>query len=120
MKGLAEPAKKAAREENINIIPTTLEKVYYHCMENGDVWRLSRRLGFGHQCPAYFVHVKGEGEGKATDHTDSDRRVAGRTEGETHKKAAAKFPGKQMTLERVPNVLDTWFSTRLWPFSTLG
>lgn len=116
MKGLAEPAIRAVREGDIKIIPATSERVYYHWMENVNDWCLSRQLWFGHQCPAYFVHIEGE----AADRTDSDRWVAGRTVEEARKKAESKFADKKATLERDPDVLDTWFSAGLWPFSTLG
>jgi valyl-tRNA synthetase len=92
-----------------------------------------RQLWWGHQCPAYHITV----DGTPTD----DEWVTGRTQEEAQNKAEAKYPGKKITLERDPDVLDTWFSsgilkflilllsirryfllTRigLWPFSTLG
>ncbi|KAH3967296.1 hypothetical protein HBI81_166030 [Parastagonospora nodorum] len=116
MKSLAEPAIRAVQKGDIKIIPASSEKVYYHWMENMNDWCLSRQLWFGHQCPAYFVRVGDE----AIDRADGSRWVAGRTDGEARCKAEAKFPGKQVALERDPDVLDPWFSAGLWPFSTLG
>jgi valyl-tRNA synthetase len=84
-------------------------------MENLNERYPSCQLWFVHQCPAYFVRVGDE----AIDRADSSRLVAGRTEEEARKKAEAKFPGKHVMLERDPDVLDTWFSAGLWPFSTL-
>ncbi|KAH7070841.1 valyl-tRNA synthetase-like protein [Paraphoma chrysanthemicola] len=83
--------------------------VYYHWMQSVNAWCLSRQLWFGHQCPAYFVRVG-----------DDRCCVAGRTEDEAHKKAEPMFLGRLVTLNRDPEVLDTWSNSRLWPFSTLG
>ncbi|KAF1997617.1 valyl-tRNA synthetase-like protein [Amniculicola lignicola CBS 123094] len=116
MKSLAEPAIKAVRDGDIVISPATQEKVYFHWMENINDWCLSRQLWWGHQIPAYFVHIEGENG----DRTENDLWVTGRTEEEAHKKAEAKFPGKKLSLSRDEDVLDTWFSSGLWPFSTLG
>ncbi|ORY15058.1 valyl-tRNA synthetase-like protein [Clohesyomyces aquaticus] len=118
MKGLAEPAIKVVREGKVAISPPQMEKIYYHWMENINDWCLSRQLWWGHQIPAYFVKFEGEeGEG---DRTDNELWITGRTEQEALQKAEAKFKGKKFTLERDEDVLDTWFSSGLWPFSTLG
>ncbi|KAJ5510931.1 Aminoacyl-tRNA synthetase class 1a anticodon-binding [Penicillium expansum] len=88
-------------------------------VENGDIIiRPSppRRLWWGHQAPAYFVKIEGE-DG---DDSDGNLWVTGRTEEDARKKAEEKFPGKKFSLVRDPDVLDTWFSSGLWPFSTLG
>jgi valyl-tRNA synthetase len=116
MKDLAEPAIKAVKNGDIKILPETQEKTYFHWMNNINDWCLSRQLWWGHQIPAYFVKI----EGGSTDQTDNELWVTGRTEEEAQKKAAAKFAGKKFTLERDEDVLDTWFSSGLWPFSTLG
>jgi len=65
---------------------------------------------------AYFVRIEGE-DG---DQANGKLWITAHSEDEAHKKAEAKFPGKKFTLERDPDVLDTWFSSGLWPFSTLG
>ncbi|KAF2266081.1 valyl-tRNA synthetase [Lojkania enalia] len=116
MKQLAEPAIKAVRDGEITITPATSEKIYYHWMENINDWCLSRQLWWGHQVPAYFVKIEGE----KGDTTDNELWVTGRTEDQARQKAEAKFPGKKFTLKRDEDVLDTWFSSGLWPFSTLG
>ena len=116
MKGLAEPAIKAVRDGDITISPASAEKTYFHWMENINDWCLSRQLWWGHQIPAYLVKIEGE----QNDPTNNELWIAGRTEDEAYKKAEAKFAGKKFTLERDPDVLDTWFSSGLWPFSTLG
>jgi valyl-tRNA synthetase len=79
-------------------------------------WCLSRQLWWGHQAPAYFVKIAGEEE----DRVNGENWVTGRTEQEAQQKAEKKFPGRSFVLERDPDVLDTWFSSGLWPFSTLG
>jgi valyl-tRNA synthetase len=116
MKSLAEPAVEVVKSGELKIKPATSEKVYMHWMNNIQDWCLSRQLWWGHQIPAYFVNIEG-GEG---DRSDNDSWVTGRTEEEAQKKAEEKFPGKKFSLERDEDVLDTWFSSGLWPFSTLG
>jgi valyl-tRNA synthetase len=116
MKGLAEPAIEVVKSGELKIKPATSEKVYMHWMNNIQDWCLSRQLWWGHQIPAYFVNIEG-GEG---DRGENDSWVTGRTEEEAQKKAEEKFPGKKFSLERDEDVLDTWFSSGLWPFSTLG
>jgi valyl-tRNA synthetase len=77
---------------------------------------LSRQLWWGHQIPAYFVKI----EGSTGDRSEDELWITGRTEEEARTKAEKKWPGKTFTLERDEDVLDTWFSSGLWPFSTLG
>lgn len=116
MKGLAEPAIKAVQDGRIKIRPETSARIYNHWLENITDWCLSRQLWWGHQIPAYFVKI----EGQSGDKSDNELWITGRDEEEARKKASAKFPGKDFTLERDEDVLDTWFSSGLWPFSTLG
>ena len=76
---------------------------------------MSRQLWWGHQIPAYKVTIDGEAD------SDGDELwVTGRTAEEAEKKAAAKFPNKKFTLKRDEDVLDTWFSSGLWPVSALS
>ncbi|KAH1522668.1 Valine--tRNA ligase, mitochondrial [Aspergillus fumigatus] len=116
MQDLAEPAIKAVENGEIVIKPESAEKNYFRWMRSINDWCLSRQLWWGHQAPAYFVKIEGE-DG---DDSDGNLWVTGRTEEEARKKAEAKFPGKTFSLVRDPDVLDTWFSSGLWPFSTLG
>ncbi|KAL2831831.1 valyl-tRNA synthetase mitochondrial precursor [Aspergillus cavernicola] len=116
MESLAEPAIKAVENGDIIIRPESAEKSYFRWMRGINDWCLSRQLWWGHQAPAYFVQIEGE-EG---DDSDGNLWVTGRTEEEAQKKAEAKFPGKKFALKRDEDVLDTWFSSGLWPFSTLG
>jgi valyl-tRNA synthetase len=86
-------------------------------MRNLQDWCLSRQLWWGHQIPAYFISIEGEDGG---DDANDDYWVCGRTEQEAQEKAEEKFPGKKVTIKRDNDVLDTWFSSGLWPFSILG
>jgi len=97
---LAERAIKAVEDGKTRIIPEQWENVYFGWMRNIHPWCISRQLWWGHQIPAWY-----DAEGKI---------YVAETEGE----ALAQADGKMLT--RDPDVLDTWFSSALWPFSTLG
>ena len=101
MKELAEPAIKAVKEDDIKFIPKRYEKIYFNWMENIQDWCISRQLWWGHRIPAYYCQECG------------------------HINVAKKKPEKCekcgcTNLEQDPDTLDTWFSSALWPFSTLG
>ena len=97
---LAAPALAAVRDGRTQIVPEEWSKTYYHWMENIQDWCISRQIWWGHQIPAWY---------------DADGNVfVARSEQE----ARAKAGGAELT--RDPDVLDTWFSSALWPFSTLG
>lgn len=114
MREMADAALDVVKDGQIKLRPETAEKNYYRWLENINDWCLSRQLWWGHQVPAYLVRFEGE------KNNDDDLWVTGRTEEEARNKAKKKFSGKDFTLERDPDVLDTWFSSGLWPFSTLG
>ena len=116
MQDLADNALKAVKDREIKIRPETAEKSFIRWLETINDWCLSRQLWWGHQIPAYFVTV----EGTTGDESSDESWVVGRTEDEAKAKAEQKFPGKNITLKRDEDVLDTWFSSGLWPFSTLG
>ncbi|OZB14351.1 MAG: hypothetical protein B7X55_11405 [Rhodobacterales bacterium 34-62-10] len=94
------PALDAVRTGRTKIIPESGEKVYYHWLENIEPWCISRQLWWGHQIPVWF--------------DDEGREYCAASEAE----AQAMAPGKRLT--RDPDVLDTWFSSGLWPIGTLG
>ncbi|MCA0452877.1 MAG: valine--tRNA ligase [Chloroflexi bacterium] len=94
IKPLADKAIAAVRDGNIKIVPERFEKVYFHWLENIEDWCVSRQLWWGHRIPAWI-------------HKDGSIHVG---------KTAPKGDG--WTAEE--DVLDTWFSSGLWPFSTLG
>jgi valyl-tRNA synthetase len=101
MKPLAEPAIKCVKEGKTKIIPERFEKVYFHWMENIKDWCISRQLWWGHRIPAYYCDECGE---------------------VTVAKEAPKACPKcgHTHLHQDEDTLDTWFSSALWPFSTLG
>ena len=96
---LAEKAIAAVRSGEIKIVPERYEKVYFHWLENIQDWCISRQLWWGHRIPAWY------------------REKAGDPEGEIHVGRDAPA-GDGWVMEE--DVLDTWFSSGLWPFSTLG
>ncbi|GMM57564.1 valine--tRNA ligase [Maudiozyma humilis] len=113
---MAKDAIKAVRDGQIVINPKTSENEYFRWLENLQDWCISRQLWWGHRCPVYFVKI----EGQDNDRNDGAYWVAGRNIDEALVKAEAKFPGVKYELEQDEDVLDTWFSSGLWPFSTLG
>ncbi|KAH8647405.1 tRNA synthetases class I-domain-containing protein [Xylariales sp. PMI_506] len=117
MEPLTKPAIDVVESGELVIRPDVQRRSYLQWMRNLQDWCLSRQLWWGHQIPAYFVTIQGEGE---RSDADDEYWVCGRTEDEAREKAVQKFPGKQFTLRRDEDVLDTWFSSGLWPFSTLG
>ena len=100
-KTLAQPAIEAVRSGKIKIVPQAWEKTFFNWMENIQPWCVSRQLWWGHQIPAWFAE---------------DGRVF---VAESEEEARAEA-GEGVTLTRDPDVLDTWFSSALWPFATLG
>lgn len=101
MQPLAEPAMEAVRRGDIQIVPERFTKVYFNWLENIRDWCISRQLWWGHRIPAW--HCKACGE-ITVSREDPDRC--------THCGSSE--------IEQDPDVLDTWFSSGLWPFSTLG
>ena len=100
---LAAPALKAVEDGQIRFVPENWSKTYYEWMRNIKDWCVSRQLWWGHRIPAWY----------AADGTI----YVGRDEAEVRKKHAL---GPDVILTQDPDVLDTWFSSALWPFSTLG
>jgi valyl-tRNA synthetase len=117
MEPLTKPAIAVVESGELIIRPDLQKRQYLQWMRNLQDWCLSRQLWWGHQIPAYFIRIEGEDGGNDA---DDNYWVCGRTEQEAQAKAEQKFPGKKITLKRDEDVLDTWFSSGLWPFSTLG
>ncbi|KAH8175980.1 tRNA synthetases class I (I, l, M and v) domain-containing protein [Sarocladium implicatum] len=115
-KVLAEPAMEAVRNGSIKIRPETSEKSYFRWLEDINDWCISRQLWWGHRCPVYYAKI----EGGAGDIPEDKLWFSGRTREEAEKKAQEALSGKTFTLHQDEDVLDTWFSSGLWPFSTLG
>ncbi|HJR02857.1 MAG TPA: valine--tRNA ligase [Methylomirabilota bacterium] len=99
-KPLAEPAIKAVRSGKIKIVPRAWSKTYFHWMENIRDWAISRQLWWGHRIPVWYCDKDGSMHVSRTDLTACPRCGGG--------------------LRQDTDVLDTWFSSGLWPFSTLG
>lgn len=112
---MAAEAVKVVKNGEIKIRPESAEKAYYRWMEDTQDWCISRQLWWGHRCPVYFAKIEG-----GSDLPDEELWFSGRTQEEAEAKAKAKLAGKKFTLEQDEDVLDTWFSSGLWPFSTLG
>lgn len=116
MKELAQAADDAVTSGQIKIRPDSESRRFSQWMQNITDWCLSRQLWWGHRCPAYLVKIEGE----TPDDACGDNWVCGETEAEAQQKAEKKFPGKKFSLQQDEDVLDTWFSSGLWPFSILG
>ncbi|ODQ77920.1 hypothetical protein BABINDRAFT_66641 [Babjeviella inositovora NRRL Y-12698] len=114
---MAKEAIKAVRSGAITITPKSSESEYFHWMENIQDWCISRQLWWGHRCPVYLVKMDGSEDDNSL---DNNYWVAGRSLEEAQQKANIKFAGKKFTLEQDEDVLDTWFSSGLWPFTTVG
>lgn len=102
---LAKPAIKAVREKKTQFVPANWEKTYFEWMENIQPWCISRQLWWGHQIPAWY---------------GPDGEIFVEKDEEKANQAAQAHYGKSVELTRDEDVLDTWFSSALWPFSTLG
>ena len=104
-KTLAQPAIKAVEEGRTVFVPRQWENTYFEWMRNIQPWCISRQLWWGHQIPAWYG--------------PDDTVFVEESEEEAHQAARQHF-GHDVALERDGDVLDTWFSSALWPFSTLG
>jgi valyl-tRNA synthetase len=102
---LAKPAIDAVKRGQTTFVPKNWETTYFHWMENIQPWCISRQLWWGHQIPAWY---------------GPDGQVFVAEDQAAAQALAKKHYGKAIALERDEDVLDTWFSSALWPFSTLG
>lgn len=142
---LAKPAIEAVRSEAIRIVPKTWEKTFFNWMENIQPWCVSRQLWWGHQIPAWFgpddhpfvaedeeeagnlalAHYEREAGRKLKVLFLESENVRARNEvvgwvGSAQDGESVKSDADTVTLRRDPDVLDTWFSSALWPFATMG
>ncbi len=107
MKPLAEPAIEAVKSGEVRFVPDRWSKIYFNWMNNIQDWCISRQLWWGHRIPAYTCSKCGELIVSETAPTKCPKCGASSTDGQT-------------AFDQDPDVLDTWFSSWLWPFSTMG
>lgn len=100
MKPLAQPAIDAVKSNKAKFVPERFNKIYFHWLENIKDWCISRQLWWGHQIPAFYCNACGEMV--------------------VTKESSAVCPKCGKPMRQDPDTLDTWFSSALWPFSTLG
>ena len=122
MKPLAEPAIAAVRSGEVKFVPERWSKIYYNWMENIQDWCISRQLWWGHRIPAYTLRVNAGISEELKVKSEELVFVAETAEAalEKAKKATGNSALALADLEQDPDVLDTWFSSWLWPFSTMG
>ncbi|TXI02674.1 MAG: valine--tRNA ligase, partial [Pseudorhodobacter sp.] len=137
---IVEPALEAVRTGKTRIIPESGEKTYYHWLENIEPWCISRQLWWGHQIPVWYGPSKVETSIDAIGQTrltqtwlngqevsfcaaspEEAERLAAEYYGHPARASAQKVgEGDKVVIIRDPDVLDTWFSSGLWPIGTLG
>ncbi len=100
MKPLAQPAIDAVKNKKTRFVPERFDKIYYHWLENIKDWCISRQIWWGHQIPAFYCDDCGEMT--------------------VTKETSCNCPKCGKSMRQDPDTLDTWFSSALWPFSTLG
>ncbi len=100
MKPLAQPAIDAVKNKKTKFVPERFDKIYYHWLENIKDWCISRQIWWGHQIPAFYCDDCGEMT--------------------VTKETSCTCPKCGKAMHQDPDTLDTWFSSALWPFSTLG
>lgn len=103
VESLAKPAIEAVESGEIRFVPENWNKTYYQWMHNIQDWCISRQLWWGHRIPAWY--------------DENGKVFVGRTEEEVREKHGL---GSDVTLSQDDDVLDTWFSSALWPFATMG
>ena len=104
-KKLSIKAKDIVNSKKTNFFPANWSKTYFQWMNNIEPWCISRQLWWGHQIPAWY---------------GPDKKIFVAINEDEAKVEAKKFYNKEVDLIRDPDVLDTWFSSGLWPFATLG
>ena len=123
-KTLAEPALAAVREGRTSFVPKNWEKTYFDWLENIEPWCISRQLWWGHQIPAWYAPWGEVFVAESEDEAYAAALAVGVEKGvytDEEAKALAGDPRRLAGLvTRDEDVLDTWFSSALWPFSTLG
>ena len=107
--GMGAKALDAVKGGDIKIVPQRFDKIWYNWLEDIHDWCVSRQLWWGHRIPVWYVGESGESE-----------YVVARNEAEAREKAIENGHDKDVVLRQEEDVLDTWFSSGLWPFATVG
>jgi len=120
--GMAKRATDAVRNGELKILPEEQEKTWFQWLDNIRDWCVSRQLWWGHQIPAWFATKNDETGVSKNDMAYNDRWIVARTEEDAYTKAMDKLgcSRDEVFLERDADVLDTWFSSGLFPFSVFG
>ncbi|KAF2939124.1 valine--tRNA ligase, mitochondrial 1 isoform X1 [Oryza sativa Japonica Group] len=115
---MAKVALDAVRSKRIEIIPPQYEQDWYRWLENIRDWCVSRQHWWGHRVPAWYVTLEDDQE--KTLGSDNDRWIVAKSESAASVEAQKSYPGKKFILNQDPDVLDTWFSSALFPLAVLG
>ncbi|RSH77894.1 uncharacterized protein EHS24_002965 [Apiotrichum porosum] len=115
-KPMADEVLKRTAAGEIEIKPKSIATDWIRWMENMQDWCISRQLWWGHRCPAYLQTFEGEVANTA----EGSNWIVARSEEEAKAEAEKRANGRKYTLSQDEDVLDTWFSSGLWPFSTMG
>lgn len=107
--GMGAKALKAVQDGDIKIVPQRFDKIWYNWLNDVHDWCVSRQLWWGHRIPVWYVGESGEEE-----------YIVARNDDEARQKAIEKGHPSDVVLRQEEDVLDTWFSSGLWPFATVG
>lgn len=107
--GMGAKALKAVQDGDIKIVPQRFDKIWNNWLDGIHDWCVSRQLWWGHRIPVWYVGESGE-----------DEYIVARNEAEAREKAVADGHPEDVVLRQEEDVLDTWFSSGLWPFATVG
>ncbi|KAJ9120926.1 hypothetical protein QFC22_002861 [Naganishia vaughanmartiniae] len=116
-KDASKEALRRTAQGELEILPKSSANEWTRWLSDPQDWCISRQLWWGHRCPAYLVTIEGE---PTPDEADNESWVVGRTEEEAMALAEKKAAGRKFSIRQDDDVLDTWFSSGLWPFSIQG
>ena len=118
---MARRACDAVKKGELRILPAMHERTWFHWLENIRPWCVSRQLWWGHQVPAWFAYAKSDlNDMDKNDASVADRWIVARTEDEAEVQAKKILGSNYARIQRDDDVLDTWFSSGLFPFAVFG